>query len=212
MAMYPDSPAPSLKSFAEGYIGQHHLLVAEIDLDAVSRVVERLAAARESRAAVFIAGNGGSAATASHWANDLGKARGAPGTFPIRVLSLSDNVSRFTALANDEGYERVFSGQVEHLAKRGDVLIVISASGNSPNLVNAVTVAHDIGVTTIGLLGFAGGILRTLVDEYVLIPSEDGLYGPIESVHLMVCHLVTASLMLPSGASSSAAVAASQPW
>jgi D-sedoheptulose 7-phosphate isomerase len=209
MAMYPDSPSASLKSFAEGYIGQHHLLVAEIDLDAVSRVVERLAAARESRATIFIAGNGGSAATASHWANDLGKATRAPGRFPIRVLSLSDNVSWFTALANDEGYERVFSGQLENLAKPGDVLIVISASGNSPNLVNAVSVAHELGVSTIGLLGFAGGILRSLVDECVLIASEDGLYGPVESVHLMVCHLVTASLTLPSRAPSASAVATS---
>jgi D-sedoheptulose 7-phosphate isomerase len=209
MAMYPEPPAPSLKSFAEGYIGQHHLLIAGIDLDAVSRVVDRLAAARESRATIFIAGNGGSAATASHWANDLGKATRAPGKFPMRVLSLSDNVSWFTALANDEGYERVFSGQLENLAKPGDLLIVISASGNSPNLVHAVSLAHDMGVPTIGLLGFSGGILRTLVDECVLIASEDGAYGPVESVHLMICHLVTASLMLPSPSPAPSAIATS---
>src|SRR5262245_51371136 len=193
MVMYPDSP-PNLKSFAEGYIGQHHLLVAEIDLDAVSRVVERLAAARESRATIFIAGNGGSAATASHWANDLGKATRAAGGPPIRVLSLSDNVSWFTALANDEGYPRVFSGQLENFARAGDVLIVISASGNSPNLIEAVNFARAHDVVTIGLLGFDGGILHTLVDESLLFRSEKGAYGPVESAHLAVCHLIVTCL------------------
>ena len=199
--MYPELIAADVKSFADVYIGQFQSLCGAIDLDAVARVTESLAAAREARATIFIAGNGGSAATASHWANDLGKATRAPDKPPIRVLSLSDNVSWFTALANDEGYDRVFSGQLENLGRPGDVLIVISASGNSPNLVNAVALAKEKELTTIGLLGFDGGVLRPLVDECVWIPTEDGLYGPVESVHLMVCHLVTASLAIPSRAS-----------
>ena len=196
--MHPDLLTADVKSFADLYIGQFQSLCSAIDLDAVARVTEQLAAAREARATIFIAGNGGSAATASHWANDLGKATRAPDKPPIRVLSLSDNVSWFTALANDEGYDRVFSGQLENLAQPGDVLMVISASGNSPNLVNAVTLAKEKNVKTVGLLGFDGGVLRPLVDECIWVATEDGLYGPVESVHLMVCHLVTASLAIPS--------------
>jgi|RhiMethySRZTD1v2_1073278.scaffolds.fasta_scaffold357693_2 D-sedoheptulose 7-phosphate isomerase len=193
-----------IKTFAATYIGQFQSLLGGIDFDAVAGVSDRLSAARDARATIFLAGNGGSAATASHWANDLGKATRAPGRPPIRVLSLSDNVSWFTALANDEGYEHVFSGQLDNLAAPGDVLIVISASGNSPNLVNAVTLARERDLTTIGLLGFDGGALKPLVDQCVWIPTETGAYGPVESAHLMVCHLVTASLLIPSHVSAAA--------
>src|SRR5688572_32944538 len=103
-------------------------------VDAIYRVGRLLSDARDKSATIYIAGNGGSAATASHWVNDLGKATKSAGRAPIRVMSLSDNVSWLTALANDEGYERVFCGQLENFARPGDVLIVISASGNSPNL------------------------------------------------------------------------------
>ena len=90
---------------------------------------------------IYLAGNGGSAATASHWANDLGKATKCPGAKPIRVVSLSEHVSWMTALANDDGYDRIFAGQLENFAVPGDVLVVFSASGNSPNLVEAVRTA-----------------------------------------------------------------------
>src|SRR2546425_10097192 len=126
----------------------------------MERIVQRLCAARDSGAMVYVAGNGGSASTASHWVNDLGKGAKCPGRTPMRVLSLNDNISWLTALANDEGYERVFSGQLENFARSGDLLIVISASGNSPNLLRAVELARKRGVITIGLLGFNGGGLE----------------------------------------------------
>src|SRR5205809_6321051 len=112
-------------------------VLRRVDLDAVERIVDRLRFARDNAGTVFVAGNGGSAATASHWVNDLGKATKRSGRAPMRVMSLNDNVSWMTALANDEGYERIFSGQLENFAQPGDVLVVISASGNSPNLVRA---------------------------------------------------------------------------
>src|SRR5213595_3303288 len=147
----------------------------------MERIVQRLCAARDSGAMVYVAGNGGSAATASHWVNDLGKAAKRPGRMPLRVLSLNDNGSWLTALANDEGYERVFAGQLENFAKPGDVLIVISASGKSPNLLAAVETARRYGVFSIGLLGFDGGHLVGLVDEALWLRTEIGAYGLAES-------------------------------
>jgi D-sedoheptulose 7-phosphate isomerase len=169
-------------------------LVTRIDVDAISRVAELLAEARNQGAMIFIAGNGGSAAIASHWVNDLGKATKCGGHPAMRVLSLSDNVSWLTALANDEGYERVFSGQLENFAKSGDVLIVISSSGNSMNLVRAVELAKSRGLRTIGLLGFSGGALKNLVDVCILVETEKGAYGLVEPAHEMLCHLITKCL------------------
>jgi len=169
-------------------------IIEAMDIHAVNRVFQELRAARDRCSRVFIAGNGGSAATASHWVNDLGKATKRSGRDPFQVTCLSDNTSWLTALANDEGFERVFSGQLENFARRDDLLIVISASGNSPNLVHAVELARSIGVKTIGLLGFDGGILKDLVDDLVWIKSEKGQYELVEDAHMMVCHVLTTSL------------------
>jgi D-sedoheptulose 7-phosphate isomerase len=98
-------------------------------------------------------------------------------------------------LANDEGYDRVFSGQLENFACPGDLLIVISASGNSPNLVRAVELARSRGVRTVGLLGFDGGVLKTLLDDALWLPTEKGAYGLVESAHSLLCHIVTDCLV-----------------
>ena len=185
----------STRDTARDYLQGFNELLKGIDLDAVARAAEMLRAARDDGANVYIAGNGGSAATATHFANDLGKATKRSGCAPIRVLSLSDNVSWLTALANDEGYERVFSGQLENFAKPGDLLIVISASGNSPNLVQAVDHAAREGLSTLGILGFDGGALKDRVDECLWLETEVGLYGPVESGHCVICDILTTCLM-----------------
>ncbi|GKS58294.1 phosphoheptose isomerase [Nitrospira sp.] len=176
------------------YVPAFQKLLNLVDTDAIERIVEILSAAREVGAMIYVAGNGGSAAIASHWVNDLGKATKRPGSPPMRVVSLNDNVSWLTALANDEGYERVFAGQLENFARRGDVLVVISSSGNSANLVQAVELAQTRGVASIGLLGFDGGRLRDLVDDYLLLPTEKGAYGLVEPGHQLICHILTACL------------------
>jgi D-sedoheptulose 7-phosphate isomerase len=178
----------------------HHLeafgaVLQRVDLDAAERVVQRLRAARDRGATIFLAGNGGSAATASHWVNDLGKATKVSGRAPLRVMSLNDNMSWLTALANDEGYERVFAGQLENFARPGDVLVVISASGNSANLVHAVELARARGLVSIGFLGFDGGVLKDRVDECLWLPTEKGAYGLVEGSHAMLCHILTACLV-----------------
>ena len=169
-------------------------LFDQMDLDAVQRVYERLRTARDTGATVYLAGNGGSAATAAHWATDLGKRTKASGRAPIRVMSLAANASWLTALGNDEGYDRVFAGQLENFARPEDVLVAISASGSSPNLVKAVELARNSEVTTVGFLGFDGGVLKDMVDELVLVATEKGAYELVEDCHMALCHILTMCL------------------
>ena len=192
MATTPSEP--SSRQIASDHFKKLASLVSSMDLDATERIFQRLRIARENKATVYIAGNGGSAATASHWATDLGKSTKRPGKNPIRVMCLSDNVSWLTALGNDEGYERVFAGQLENFARPNDVLVVISASGNSPNLVRAVELAQRIGTSTVGFLGFDGGILKHMVDDSVWVPTEKGAYELVEDCHMSLCHTLTKCL------------------
>ena len=187
-------PQP-VRLIADRYLRQLQELLAQIDADALERVVARLRTARDAGATIYLAGNGGSAATASHTANDFGKATRRSGQRPIRVMCLSDNTPWLTALGNDEGYERVFAGQLENFASPDDVLIVISVSGNSPNLVQAVEVAQARGVATIGVLGFDGGKLADVVDEPLVLRSPHGLYGPVESAQAVLLDIVTTCLI-----------------
>jgi D-sedoheptulose 7-phosphate isomerase len=193
--MHNDSTRIDVKQIASNYLEAFESLLRQVDVEALGRVLRHLHDARDSGATIYVAGNGGSAATASHWVNDLGKGTKRAGSAPMRVMSLSDNVSWLTALANDEGYDRVFSGQLENFALPGDILIVISASGNSPNLVRAVEVARSRGVITMALLGFDGGVLKDQVDEYLWFPTEKGAYGLVESAHSLFCHILTDCLM-----------------
>ena len=185
----------STDAIAAMYFESLGKLLDVIDLDAVDRVVRAIRRARDREGLVYVAGNGGSAATATHWVNDLCKATRADGRLPIKAMSLTDNTSFLTALANDEGYDRVFAGQLESFAKPGDVLIVISASGNSPNLVRAVETARERGVATIALLGFDGGILKEKADDFVWLPTEVGAYGLAETGHSVVTDVITTCLI-----------------
>jgi D-sedoheptulose 7-phosphate isomerase len=185
---------PAAKTILNEYFQALSGMLESDFVNSMDRAVNVLNTAREMGATIYIAGNGGSASTASHWVNDLGKATKRPGRPPMKVMSLSDNVSWLTALANDEGYERVFTGQLENFAQPGDVLVLISASGNSPNLLRAAEFARAHGVTTVGMLGFDGGALKNMVDECLLLPSKKGAYGLVESGHSMLCHILTACL------------------
>lgn len=189
------SGAPiGVEDVARTYVRGFAQLLEQLDFDAVARIIDRIDTARHDGATIYLAGNGGSAATAAHWANDLNKAAKRDDAPPIRAINLSDNVPWFSALANDEGYERVFAGQLESLARPGDVLVVISASGNSPNLVNAVSTARAQKAGSLGLLGFDGGLLRMDVDDYVLVQTPSGAYGPVETMHSLLCDVMTSCL------------------
>ena len=183
------------KQLAASFLRDFEALLRRVNLDAVERVHRILRGARDRGATVYLAGNGGSAATAAHWVNDLGKGAKQSNQLPLRVMNLSDNVSWLTALANDEGYERVFAGQLENFARAGDVLVVLSASGNSPNLLRVVELARARQLKTVGFLGFDGGALKDMVDEVLLLPTRKGAYGLVESGHDLFCHILTACLV-----------------
>lgn len=186
---------PAFGAVARDYLAELQRLCAGLDLDALERITAAVRRARDSGATIFVAGNGGSAATAMHWVNDLNKAASRSGRRRIRAMCLSDNTSWVTALANDEGYERVFAAQLESFARQGDLLVLISASGNSPNLVEAARTGKELGVTTAAVLGFDGGRLRGIVDEHLLVATPPGWYGLVETVHSAALDVVTTFLI-----------------
>lgn len=167
----------------------------ELQLDKIRTVVEIFRAARDRGAFIYVAGNGGSSSTASHWVNDLGKATKRSSRPALKVMCLSDNTAWLSALSNDEGYERAFAGQLENFARAGDVLVCISASGNSMNLIRAAELARSREVTTVGLLGFDGGALKDLVDEAILVHTPKNAYELVEDIHSVICHSIVRCLV-----------------
>ena len=173
---------------------QQYLTDLKTTLDAldpaqIKAVRDRVAALRERGGQLFLCGNGGSAATASHLANDLGKGASYGRQGPrFRVIALTDNVPWITALANDVGYEVVFAEQLRNLGQPGDVLLAISGSGNSPNILAAVGVAKEIGMEVIGWTGFGGGKLAGAADLAIVADSHH--MGRVEDVHTILMHLI----------------------
>ncbi|MEN6414171.1 MAG: SIS domain-containing protein [Veillonellales bacterium] len=138
---------------------------------------------------IYVIGNGGSAATASHYVCDFGKGTTVTGEKRLKIMSLNDNVAHMTAIANDISYQDVFKEQLENLLEPEDILLCISASGNSPNLVEAVNYANSINVTTIGILGFNGGKLKELTQANIVVDNFN--YGQVEDIHLIVGHVIS---------------------
>lgn len=190
--LYNASPDPL--SFARGYLRYVGELLTKVDPAAVASFIEILLCARERGSNIFFIGNGGSAATASHFANDI--AIGSKSwQKPFRALSLTDNVAVLTAIANDDGYEEIFVQQLRVHMVPGDVVVAISASGNSPNVVRAIEYAKVNGGTTVAVTGFDGGKLKTSSNVHVHVPTAHGEYGPVEDIHILLDHLVTAFLI-----------------
>jgi D-sedoheptulose 7-phosphate isomerase len=163
-------------------------LLDSLPVSEIQDVIGILAYARFNNKKVFIMGNGGSAATASHFACDLGKGTLLPGLPRFRVLALTDNIPLFSALANDYGYDHVFSEQLKSLVRPGDVVIGISGSGTSPNILNAIRAAREARAITVGFVGFDGGALKGLVDKAIHVRSH--CMEQVEDMHLVLEHLV----------------------
>lgn len=177
------------------YLDSFAKLLQKIDHDQVQSLVDCIAECYTSGHFVFIIGNGGSSANASHMCEDLGK-----GTLydfenqkRLKVLSLTDNTPYILAWANDEGYERVFVEQLKNFATHGDLLIAISGSGNSVNVLRAAEWANDHGLTTFGVTGMGGGQLIQICRQSLHVPSGD--MGVIESMHLMIFHYILDTLL-----------------
>jgi len=181
MKGYPTYPSSA------AYLKQVASLFEGLDAQ-TDRFVDALFKGFEEGRTIFLCGNGGSAANASHFGQDLAKGTLASMSAKRRfkVIPLTDNIGFITALANDEGYDSIFEQQLRNLANRGDLLVAISGSGNSPNVLRAVEYARSIGMKTIGVTGYDGGKLRKLADEGVHIPIDD--MGMCEALHGVVFH------------------------
>lgn len=181
-------------AFAGAYLEYLNTVLQGMNTAEIGRFIQTLLEARERGATIYFIGNGGSAATASHFANDL-----AIGTNsydkPFRVISLTDNQAVITALGNDFGYEEVFVRQLRVLGVAGDVVVAISASGNSPNLVKTLEYAKTAGIKTVAITAFDGGKMKQMADECVHVPTAPKEYGPAEDAHMVLDHLVGAYLM-----------------
>ena len=182
--------------YAKDYLGGLKDVLDRLPLKPIDEIIRAIEQARDEGRQIFVIGNGGSAATASHMMNDLCKGTlGHKGDAPwprLRVIALTDNVSLMTAWANDTDFNHIFSEPLKNLAQRGDVLVAISASGNSPNIIAAVEAAKQIGVTVLGLAGFTGGKLSKMADVSLGVPSDG--YGPVEDVHMILDHIITSYL------------------
>lgn len=174
------------------YISRLTEVLTDTPRDVMVEIVSTLRKAREDGQRVFVFGNGGSAATASHMACDLGKNTRVPGRSRLRIICLNEGIPTITAYANDEGYENVFSEPLLSLAESGDVAIAISGSGNSPNVLKGVQIAKELELKTVGLTGFEGGKLKDMVDTCLVVPSDS--MEQIEDVHLIVNHILTGLL------------------
>jgi D-sedoheptulose 7-phosphate isomerase len=185
-----------IKGSTSALLGEHIEAVrdalSKIPLAEVEGVVDVIRAAHGRGGHVYVMGNGGSASTATHFACDLSKATIVEGRSRLRVSSLSDNVALLTAWANDTSYDNVFAEQIRSLVNRLDVVVAISASGNSPNVLNGIDAAKDRGAITVGLVGCTGGELRYRVDVCVHVQNHD--YGVVEDCHLVLEHAITASI------------------
>jgi D-sedoheptulose 7-phosphate isomerase len=176
--------------------------LAAVDTAEIAAVSERLWQTARAGGLVLIAGNGGSAANAAHMAVDLSKSSlGRPprtGSVRVRAIALSDAGSVLTAWGNDETYESVFAEQVTTLAGEGDAVVLLSASGRSPNIVAAARAARSAGAAVIGLLGGDGGSVRALADHAIIVASDD--YQVVEDAHLAINHMITTYVRLALGA------------
>jgi len=160
-----------------------------LDLAALARIAAVLEEAQRSGRFVWVCGNGGSAATSAHVGCDFGKTAAQAGAKPLKAVSLSDNTAFITAIGNDLSFDETFSRQLENVVAAGDVVVLITGSGNSPNLLKAAELARGRGAKVVGLLGFDGGKLKPMCSESLLIPSDQ--YGVIEDMHMSVAHILT---------------------
>lgn len=182
------------QAFAKAYVEHLGELLQKLDFQAVSQVIELFLSARETGNRIFFIGNGGSAATASHFANDIAIGTRSPDK-PFKAISLTDNAAVITAIANDDGYEQIFVQQLQTLLEPGDLVVAISASGNSSNVLKAIEYANSVNAKTVGLTGFDGGELKNAAKHVIHVQAGKGEYGPVEDIHMILDHLIGSYLM-----------------
>ena len=180
----------NIEKFTEVYLSDLKSILSKIDVSVIKNIVDTLKQTIDKKSRVYVMGNGGSSATASHMANDLGTGLKRRKILNLNILSLVDNTPVITALANDIGFENIFYMQIKEFLKKDDVIIAISCSGNSPNIIKAVNYAKDLGCKIIGITGFKGGKLRDLSDISFHVDTPEGEYGLVEDVHMILNHII----------------------
>jgi D-sedoheptulose 7-phosphate isomerase len=170
------------------YLNDVKQVLDRMPVETVNRIYEAILRAYEEDRQVFIIGNGGSAANASHFACDLGKGTVYPGRRRFRVISIADNTPVSTAYANDLSYDQIFSEPIRTLARKGDLVVALSGSGNSPNVLEGVKAAKEVGAKSIALTGYQGGKIKDLADETLIVPSTSMQH--IEDCHLILAHVI----------------------
>jgi D-sedoheptulose 7-phosphate isomerase len=182
-----------MNQWIDDYLRAQKAAHDSIPVGAVAQLIEQLAVALREDRQIFVLGNGGSAANASHFATDLGKGASDKVGTRFRVLSLNDNVSWMTALGNDYAYEDIFVGQLKNYGRKGDLLLGLSVSGNSPNCVKAFQWAKEHGLRTIALVGAKRGRMAELAETVIAI--NDTHYGRVEDAQMGICHLLCYAFM-----------------
>ena len=172
------------------YVNRVNAALNGVSQASIDSALNNLSVTFDSNNRVWTAGNGGSAATASHFATDLSRCNNSTGQ-PVKAISLCDNSSLLSAIGNDFGFEFIFSHQLSKLAATGDLLVILSASGNSNNLLKAIEWAKLNGVSTLSLTGFDGGEAKILADTSLHVPTTIGDYGVAEDAHSMLCHFLS---------------------
>ena len=179
-----------IKPFIKEHLTRLKQILDNIDVDVVSNIVDTLEETIENKSRIYILGNGGSAATASHIVNDLGAGLRRRGIINFDVTSLGDNSPVITAIANDIGYENIFYMQMKGHINADDVVVAISCSGESPNIIKAVDYAKDLGCKIIGVTGFNGGYLKKISNINFHVDAPEGEYGLVEDAHMILDHII----------------------
>ncbi len=187
------------KDYAESYARRMAAILQSFDTEAIGKTIEILEAACAKGQTIFTMGNGGSSAIASTFVNDLGPNTFVAGLPPFRMLSLTDNVDSVTSLANDSGYEHIFEYQLRTLMRPGDVVIAMSVSGNSPNIVRGIEYANSNDGISVAWTGFAGGRIGEIADVHVNIPTALDEYGPAEDMFSILGHMCATYLTMKRG-------------
>lgn len=188
--------ADGKENFAAEYFSYLSEMLKTLDTQTVAAIIDAFIEAAENDHIIYFIGNGGSAVTATHFASDMAINTISAGKKPIRALSLADNQALLTCVGNDEGFDMIFVRQLEMLMRPGDVVVGLSVSGNSPNVVKAMQYAKENGGKLIALTGFDGGKIGKLADIHFHIPTPVGEYGPVEDIFQVLDHLIYSYLRL----------------
>ena len=179
----------SISEFSRNYLNYLSEVFKSISDKEVESFISKILKAREEGRKIIFMGNGGSAATANHIVNDIAIGTRTTGK-PFRAISLSSNMAVVTALGNDNGYDEIFLKQLQSIMTEGDLVVAISASGNSKNLLLAIEYANENGADTAGFTGFDGGKLKEIAKSCIHAPTGKGEYGPVEDMHMIFTHII----------------------